>query len=198
MSPRCSYRCALGEANDAFIHSAVDLGERAIRDALERASIEPRDIRHLFFVSVTGLATPSIDARLMNRMNLRSDVKRTPIFGLGCAAGAAGIARAADSLRAFPGEVAGRRRPQEATPWEHFLGEGRSSPPAEPLIASYDAISRTEWLFTAIHARTPGVRPRAVTAPGVSRASHEVAGSVVSSRSVKSAPTRSAAMTCAA
>lgn len=50
---------SFGEANDAFIHSAVDLGERAIRDALERASLEPRDIRHLFFVSVTGLATRS-------------------------------------------------------------------------------------------------------------------------------------------
>ena len=63
-------------------------------------------MRHLFFVSVTGLATPSIDARLVNRIGLRTDVKRTPIFGLGCVAGAAGIARAADSLRAFPDEVA--------------------------------------------------------------------------------------------
>src|SRR5215472_345665 len=95
-----------GQANDAFIRVAVQLGERAIRDALVRASLEPCDIRHLFFVSVTGLATPSIDARLMNRMGLRPDVKRTPIFGLGCVAGAAGIARAADYLRAFPDEVA--------------------------------------------------------------------------------------------
>jgi len=97
---------SFGEANDAWIRGAVDLGERAIRDALTHASLEPLDIRHLFFVSVTGLATPSVDARLMNRMNLRADVKRTPIFGLGCVAGAAGIARAADYLRAFPGEVA--------------------------------------------------------------------------------------------
>ena len=63
-------------------------------------------MRHLFFVTVTGIATPSIDARLVNRLGLRSDVKRTPIFGLGCVAGAAGIARAADALRAFPDEVA--------------------------------------------------------------------------------------------
>jgi alkylresorcinol/alkylpyrone synthase len=95
-----------GEANDAFIRVAVELGERAIHDALARASLEPCDIRHLFFVSVTGLATPSIDARLINRMDLRPDVKRTPIFGLGCVAGGAGLARAADYLRAFPDEVA--------------------------------------------------------------------------------------------
>ena len=63
-------------------------------------------MRHLFFVTVTGVATPSIDARLVNRLALRSDVKRTPMFGLGCVAGAAGIARAADALRAFPDEIA--------------------------------------------------------------------------------------------
>ena len=66
----------------------------------------PRDIDHVFFVSVTGLATPSIDARVAHRLGFRSNVKRTPIFGLGCVAGAAGIARAADYLRAYPGQRA--------------------------------------------------------------------------------------------
>ena len=61
---------------------------------------------HLFFVTVTGVSTPSLDARLMNRLGLPARVKRTPIFGLGCVAGAAGLARASDALRAFPGEVA--------------------------------------------------------------------------------------------
>ncbi|HVP31810.1 MAG TPA: 3-oxoacyl-[acyl-carrier-protein] synthase III C-terminal domain-containing protein [Myxococcota bacterium] len=97
---------SFGDANDAFIRCATELGERAVRNALERAELEPRDVRHVFFVSVTGIATPSIDARLVNRLGLRSDVKRTPIFGLGCVAGAAGIARAADYLRAFPDEIA--------------------------------------------------------------------------------------------
>jgi alkylresorcinol/alkylpyrone synthase len=95
-----------GKRNDAYITHAVDLGERAIRAALAEAGLTPRDVDHIFFVSITGLATPSIDALLVNRLGLRADVKRTPIFGLGCLAGAAGLARAADYLRAFPDEVA--------------------------------------------------------------------------------------------
>ncbi len=56
--------------------------------------------------TVTGLATPSIDATLVNRLGVKPSVKRTPIFGLGSVAGAAGTARAVDYLRAYPGEVA--------------------------------------------------------------------------------------------
>jgi alkylresorcinol/alkylpyrone synthase len=95
-----------GKRNDAFIRVGTDLGEAAIRDGLARAGLAPSDVDHLFFVTVTGLATPSLDARLANRLSLKSSVKRTPIFGLGCLAGAAGLARASDVLRAFPGEVA--------------------------------------------------------------------------------------------
>jgi len=94
------------EANDAWIACAVELGERAVADALARAGLRPRDVGQLWFTTVTGLATPSIDARLANRLGLRSDVKRTPIFGLGCVGGAAGIARAADALRGLPDDVA--------------------------------------------------------------------------------------------
>jgi alkylresorcinol/alkylpyrone synthase len=97
---------SFGKANAAWTRAALDLGEQAVRAALDRAGLAPRDIDHLFFVTVTGIATPSIDARLVNRLGLRPDVKRTPIFGLGCVAGAAGTARASDALRAFPGEVA--------------------------------------------------------------------------------------------
>jgi alkylresorcinol/alkylpyrone synthase len=93
-------------ANDRFIASAVELGRAAIDDGLRRAGLERSAIAHLFFVSVTGIATPSVDALLANRMRLRPELKRTPIFGLGCVAGAAGLARAADYLRAFPDEVA--------------------------------------------------------------------------------------------
>lgn len=93
---------SFSKRNDAYIQCATDIGEKAIREALSRANLSPQDIDHIFFVSITGLATPTIDARLVNRLGLRSDVKRTPIWGLGCVAGAAGIARAADYLRGFP------------------------------------------------------------------------------------------------
>jgi alkylresorcinol/alkylpyrone synthase len=92
--------------NDAWIAAAVELGKSALEQALHRADLRPRDVDHLYFVTVTGLSTPSVDARLVNRMGLRADLKRVPIFGLGCVAGAAGLARASDAVRAFPGQVA--------------------------------------------------------------------------------------------
>lgn len=95
-----------GKANDAWIEVAQEVGERAVRTALERAGLGVDDVDCLITVSVTGLATPSLDARLMNRLGLPSRVKRVPIFGLGCVAGTAGIARAADYVRAFPDQVA--------------------------------------------------------------------------------------------
>ena len=95
-----------GAANDAWIRVAQEVGEQAVRDGLKKVGLPPSRIDALIFVTVTGVATPSIDARLCNRMDLRSDVKRMPIFGLGCVAGAAGIARAADYIRAFPDQVA--------------------------------------------------------------------------------------------
>ena len=95
-----------GAANDAWIRVAEEVGEAAVRDALARAGLEAGDVDALLFVTVTGIATPSIDARLMNRLALPPRVKRYPIFGLGCVAGAAGIARAADYVKAWPGEVA--------------------------------------------------------------------------------------------
>jgi len=95
-----------GERNDSWIEVGLGLGERATMDALDSAGLTPRDVDHVFFVTVTGIATPSIDARLANRLGFRSDVKRTPIFGLGCVAGAAGTARASDYLASFPQQVA--------------------------------------------------------------------------------------------
>jgi alkylresorcinol/alkylpyrone synthase len=94
------------KCNDAFVRVGAEVGEAAVRDALARAGLAPSDVGHLFFVTVTGISTPSLDAKLANRLGLPASVKRTPIFGLGCLAGAAGIARASDALRAFPDEVA--------------------------------------------------------------------------------------------
>ena len=64
------------------------------------------DLGAFYFISVTGISSPSIDARLINRMKLSPNIRRVPIFGLGCVAGAAGIARAADYVRAYPDQFA--------------------------------------------------------------------------------------------
>lgn len=95
-----------GPTNDAWIEGALELGQKAITIALDRVGLTPSDISAIFFTSVTGIAAPSIDARLANLMNFPTNIKRTPIFGLGCVAGAAGIARAADYVRAFPKQYA--------------------------------------------------------------------------------------------
>jgi len=95
-----------GQANDLWIDSAQTLGRDAICRAITPLGIMPRDIDALFFVSVTGVASPSIDARLVNRMGLSPNIKRVPMFGLGCVAGAAGLARAADYVRAFSDQIA--------------------------------------------------------------------------------------------
>ena len=95
-----------GDANDVWIQVAQELGEQALCRALHHAGLEPRDLGALFFTSVTGISSPSIDALLINRMGLPANIKRLPIFGLGCVAGAAGIARAADYVRAYPSQAA--------------------------------------------------------------------------------------------
>lgn len=95
-----------GQYNNAWIECAQELGQQALCQALAGAGLAPGDIDALFVVSVTGVASPSLDARLVNRMGLSPRIKRIPIFGLGCVAGAAGIARAADYVRAFPHHVA--------------------------------------------------------------------------------------------
>ena len=95
-----------GCANDVWIQVAQELGEQALCHALQNAGIERGKIGALFFTSVTGISSPSIDALLVNRMGLSTNIKRVPIFGLGCVAGAAGIARAADYVRAYPSQAA--------------------------------------------------------------------------------------------
>ena len=99
--PMEDYRAldSFSKMNDKWIERATDLGQQAIESALCQAGLEPADIDHIFFTTVTGIASPSIDAKLINRMSMRPDIKRTPIFGLGCVGGAAGLARAADYLR---------------------------------------------------------------------------------------------------
>src|SRR6202047_181873 len=95
-----------GEMNDLWIEVALDLGKQAICRALTCAGLAPRDLGAFFFTSVTGIASPSIDALLINRIGLSPNICRVPMFGLGCVAGAAGIARASDYVKAYPAQLA--------------------------------------------------------------------------------------------
>ena len=106
--PLSRYRQLSGftEANEAYLDIALELGERSLKSAMEIAEIEPSEIDVVFSTTVTGLAVPSLEGRLVSRLGLRPDVKRVPMFGLGCVAGAAGTARVHDYLRAFPNQVA--------------------------------------------------------------------------------------------
>lgn len=92
--------------NRAYLEIATPLAARVAASALAGAGLSASDVDALFFVTVTGIAVPAVDARICNLLPFRRDLKRTPIFGLGCVAGAAGLSRASDYIRAYPSHVA--------------------------------------------------------------------------------------------
>ena len=94
------------EKNDLYVEHALNLSEKAARRALDRVDANPEDIGAIFFVSTTGLATPSLDSKLLFRLGLSEHTRRIPIWGLGCAAGASGLARAAEYARLYPAQKA--------------------------------------------------------------------------------------------
>lgn len=97
---------SFGKTNDAWIDAAVELGSQAVCRALASAGREASEVGALIFVSITGISSPSIDARLIERMKLPLHLRRIPVFGLGCVGGAAGLARAMDYVRGYPEQIA--------------------------------------------------------------------------------------------
>ncbi|MDB4991468.1 MAG: Chalcone synthase [Myxococcaceae bacterium] len=96
----------LKDRSEAWLSVALELGETVVRRVLDEAEMSPRDVGLFMSTTITGLAVPSLEARLMNRIDFAPTTKRVPLFGLGCLAGAAGLARASEYLRAFPTEAA--------------------------------------------------------------------------------------------
>ena len=95
-----------GDNNRAWFTAAEELGSQALCRAASAIGLDRDQIRCLLFMSITGVSSPSIDARLINRLGLSPQIRRVPVFGLGCVGGAAGISRAADYVRAYPDQVA--------------------------------------------------------------------------------------------
>ena len=92
--------------NRIFAESGLQLARLAATRCLEAANVAPGDVDAVFCVTTTGLMTPSLDAHLVSALGLRDEVRRVPLFGLGCAGGAGALIRAADVLRAYPGQRA--------------------------------------------------------------------------------------------
>jgi len=90
----------------AWLEVASELGEKALLSLFQSADVAPQDVGELMTTTVTGVAVPTLDARLMNRIPFASDLKRVPSFGLGCVGGAAGVARVADYLQGHRDELA--------------------------------------------------------------------------------------------
>lgn len=96
----------LAELNQRYLQTALELGEQAGRACLAQASLDASDVQHVIWVSTTGIASPSPDATLIQRLGMDRHTRRTPIWGLGCAGGVAGLARAYEYTRAFPDQRA--------------------------------------------------------------------------------------------
>lgn len=90
------------ERHDLFVENALDLLQRVAEDCLGRAGVTPEAVDGITVVSTTGMTTPSLDARLMERMPFRRNVQRLPLFGFGCAGGVIGLSRTAALVKADP------------------------------------------------------------------------------------------------
>jgi len=91
------------EQTRVYQQNGLELAEEAARTCLAQAGCRPDAVNQVIFVSSTGHATPTLDAHIINRLGMKPETSRVPIWGLGCAAGAVGLSRAHDHCRAYPG-----------------------------------------------------------------------------------------------
>lgn len=92
--------------NDIYVREMIDLGEKVLVKALAKANWKPTDLDYIITVSCTGIMIPSLDAYLINKVQLRQDIVRLPVTEMGCAAGISGIIYAKNFLKANPGKRA--------------------------------------------------------------------------------------------
>jgi predicted naringenin-chalcone synthase len=90
------------ERNDIYVREVIDLGEKVLKKALQKAGWRPEDLDYIITVSCTGIMIPSLDAYLINKLKLRQDIVRLPVTEMGCAAGISGIIYAKNFLQANP------------------------------------------------------------------------------------------------
>jgi alkylresorcinol/alkylpyrone synthase len=93
------------DRNDVYLKAAEQLFIDAATAAIEKAGLQPHEIDGVVAVSTTGIATPSLDARCAERIGFRTDIRRVPVFGLGCAGGVNGLSVASQMARANPGTM---------------------------------------------------------------------------------------------
>ena len=94
------------ERSESYMLGSLSLSISALKDCLGKYGGDTGDFDHIIYVSSTGVATPTVDALLLNELRLDSHIKRTPVWGLGCAGGAAGLSRALEYTKAFPKSAA--------------------------------------------------------------------------------------------
>lgn len=94
------------ERNNIYVREVIDLGTKVLEKALTKANWKPEDLDYIITVSCTGIMIPSLDAYLINNLNLRQDIVRLPVTEMGCAAGISGIIYAKNFLQANPGKRA--------------------------------------------------------------------------------------------
>lgn len=107
MDPKAYAECrTFTDRNEVFKSVGQDLAEKAVTEACAKAGLAPNQLDVLFFTTVTGIVVPSLDSKIAGPLGFREDIKRIPMFGLGCVAGAAGLARIHDYLKAYPKQAA--------------------------------------------------------------------------------------------